>query len=68
MKLVKVYLDNLEVLHDISFAISCTQDYRDTIDTTIADGIKEYDKVTDRIGRLLTFYSQLMGFEQIKSL
>ncbi len=66
MKSVKVYLDNLEVLYDISFAISCTQDYRDTIDTTTEDGIKEYDNVTDRIGRLLTFYNQLMGFEQIK--
>ena len=63
MKSVKVYLDNLEVLHDISFAISCTQDYKDAIDTTTADGIKEYDNVTDRIGRLFTFYNQLVGFD-----
>jgi hypothetical protein len=68
MKSVKVYLDNLEVLHDISFAISCTQDYRDAIDTTTADGIKEYDNVTDRISRLFTFYNQLVGFEQIRGL
>lgn len=66
MKSVKVYLDNLEVLRDISFAISCTQDYRDTIDTTTADGIKKRDDATDRIGRLSTFYNQLIGFEQIK--
>jgi hypothetical protein len=66
MKSVKVYLDNLEVLRDISFAISCTQDYRDTIDTTTADGIKKRDDATGRIFRLFTFYNQLIGFEQIK--
>lgn len=68
MKQVKVYLDNLEILHDISFAISCTQDYRDTIDTTTPYGIKEYDNVTNRIGRLFTFYNQLIGFEQVKGI
>jgi hypothetical protein len=66
MKSVKIYIDNLEILHDIGFAISCTQDYRDTIDITTPNGIKEYDNVTERIGRLFNFYNQLIGFEQIK--
>ncbi len=66
MKSVKIYIDNLEILHDISFAISCTQDYRDTINITTPNGIKEYDNVTECIGRLFTFYNQLIGLEQIK--
>lgn len=66
MKPVTVYLDNLDILRDISFAISCVQDYGDTIDTDSADGMKEYDSVILRVDRLLTFYYQLIGFDYKK--
>ena len=66
MKQIKIHLDNLDILRDISFAISCVQDYRDTIDPTTADGTKEHDEVTTRISRLFTFYNQLVNYPSPK--
>ena len=44
---------------DISFAISCIQDYRDTIDIDS----EPWHKIGDRIERLFKFYYQLMGYD-----
>lgn len=44
---------------DISIAISCMQDYRDTIDI---DSDLWHD-IGDRIERLFRFYYQLTGFD-----
>jgi hypothetical protein len=48
---------------DIAYAISCVQDYKDTIDTDTENGQKIYDDVNVRIERLITFYYQLTGFD-----
>lgn len=46
---------------DITVAISCMQDYRDTI-----DGNSElWYKISERIERLFKFYYQLTGFDPI---
>ena len=45
---------------DISLAISCVQDYRDTLDTDT----EEYDRVSRVIERLFKFYYQLIGFQR----
>jgi hypothetical protein len=48
---------------DIAYAISCVQDYRDTIDTDDRVGQLVYDDVSGRIERLFQFYYQLVGFD-----
>ena len=48
---------------DIAYAISCVQDYKDTIDTDTENGQKIYDDANVRIERLITFYYQLTGFD-----
>jgi len=47
---------------DIAYAISCVQDYKDTIDTDTENGWKIYDDANSRIQRLINFYNQLTGF------
>jgi hypothetical protein len=47
---------------DITYAISCIQDYRDTIDTSNEDGEKLWNNTSMRIERLFKFYYQLIGF------
>ena len=47
---------------DILFAISCIQDYRDTIDSGSEDGEKLWNDTSNRIERLFQFYYQLIGF------
>jgi hypothetical protein len=47
---------------DIAYAISCVQDYRDTIDTDDRVGQLVYDEISERIERLFKFYYQLTGF------
>jgi len=46
---------------DISVAISCMQDYRDTLN----DNDKQWSQITERIERLFRFYYQLTGFDPI---
>jgi hypothetical protein len=48
---------------DIAYAISCVQDYRDTIDTDDRVGQLVYDDISGRIERLFRFYYQLVGFD-----
>jgi hypothetical protein len=48
---------------DIAYAISCVQDYRDTINTDDRVGQLVYDDVSGRIERLFQFYYQLVGFD-----
>jgi hypothetical protein len=48
---------------DIAYAISCVQDYKDTIDTDTENGWKIYDDANSRIQRLINFYNQLIGFD-----
>jgi hypothetical protein len=48
---------------DIAYAISCVQDYRDTIDIDTEDGKELWDYVSRRIERLFQFYYQLVGFD-----
>ena len=48
---------------DIAYAISCVQDYKDTIDTDTKKGQKIYDDVNSRIHRLISFYYQLTGYD-----
>ena len=48
---------------DIAYAISCVQDYKDTIDTDTENGQKIYNDANSRIQRLITFYDQLIGFD-----
>jgi len=48
---------------DITYAISCVQDYRDTIDTDDRAGQLVYDEISERIERLFKFYYQLTGFD-----
>jgi hypothetical protein len=48
---------------DIAYAISCVQDYRDTIEIDDRVGQLVYDDVSGRIERLFSFYYQLIGFD-----
>jgi hypothetical protein len=45
---------------DITVAISCMQDYRDTISITDSE---PWRLTTERIERLFRFYYQLTGFD-----
>jgi hypothetical protein len=47
---------------DILYAISCVQDYRDTIDTDCEVGRHVYATISHRIDRLMDFYYTLTGF------
>ena len=53
----------LTLAEDIAYAISCVQDYKDTIDTDTKNGWKIYDDSNSRIQRLINFYNQLIGFD-----
>ena len=44
---------------DISYAIACIQDYRDTIEINS----ELWHEIGDRIERLFQFYYQLTGFD-----
>ena len=44
---------------DIAYAISCVQDYRNTIDIDS----EPWHQIGDRIERLFQFYYQLTGFD-----
>jgi hypothetical protein len=44
---------------DITVAISCMQDYRDTLD----ENNELWSQITERIERLFSFYYQLTGFD-----
>jgi hypothetical protein len=44
---------------DILYAISCMQDYRDTVD----ENTEEWSQITRRIEGLFKFYYQLIGFD-----
>jgi hypothetical protein len=46
---------------DIGIAISCVQDYLDTIDPV--EEQEHYDTIRLRIERLMQFYYQLTGFD-----
>jgi hypothetical protein len=46
---------------DIGIAISCVQDYLDTIDCV--EEREHYDTIRLRIERLMQFYYQLVGFD-----
>ena len=46
---------------DILYAISCVQDYRDTINTDNLVGQQVYDDIGEKIERLFKFYYQLIG-------
>lgn len=48
---------------DIAYAISCVQDYRDTIEIDDRVGQLVYYDVSRRIDRLFKFYYQLMGYD-----
>ncbi|NBX97428.1 hypothetical protein EBQ81_00990 [bacterium] len=56
-------MSNPTLGEDILYAIACTQDYRDTIDTGNEHGEKLWDNVSERIERLFQFYYQLVGFD-----
>ena len=51
---------------DIAYAISCVQDYQDTIDTDTEGGRKLRDNASKVINRLLSFYYQLTGYDPRK--
>ena len=48
------------VTEDVAFAISCCQDYRDTIDSY--ENPEHYDEVSSRITRLFDLYNALTGY------
>jgi len=48
---------------DIAYAISCVQDYKDTIDIDGDDSWKTHDEINARIHRLFQFYYQLIGYD-----
>jgi hypothetical protein len=48
---------------DIAYAISCVQDYQDSIDTDTEGGRKLRDNASRVINRLLSFYYQLTGYD-----
>ena len=52
-----------QLAEDIAYAISCIQDYRDTVDIGTEDGEKLWDDISRRIERLFQFYYQLVGFD-----
>jgi hypothetical protein len=52
-----------QLAEDIAYAISCIQDYRDTVDIGNEDGEKLWDDISRRIERLFKFYYQLVGFD-----
>ena len=56
-------MNNTTLPDDILYAISCVQDYRDTVDTDTEDGKELWDDVSRRIERLFKFYYQLVGFD-----
>jgi hypothetical protein len=56
-------MSNPILAEDIAYAISCVQDYKDTIDTDDRVGQLVYDDVSGRIERLFSFYYQLIGFD-----
>lgn len=56
-------MNNRPLCEDISVAISCMQDYRDTIH--YSDNTKHYYEISERIERLFKFYYQLIGFDPI---
>lgn len=56
-------MNNPTLTEDIAYAISCVQDYKDTIDTDDRVGQLVYDDVSRRIDRLFKFYYQLMGYD-----
>lgn len=51
---------NSPLSDDILYAISCIQDYRDTID--VVDNEQLWNDASKRIERLFRFYYQLVGF------
>lgn len=56
-------MNNPILAEDITYAISCIQDYRDTINTGTEDGEKLWNDASNRIERLFQFYYQLVGFD-----
>jgi hypothetical protein len=50
---------NRPLAEDIAYAISCVQDYRDTIDIDS----ELWHEIGDRIERLFKFYYQLTGYD-----
>ena len=48
-----------DLINDIFFAVSCMQDYRDTIDTGTNEGEDKWDSVSNRIIRLIFFANEL---------
>ena len=55
------------LVEDIAYAISCVQDYRETLDTDTEYGKELWDDVSRRIERLFKFYYQLIRSDyQIK--
>ena len=54
-------MTNPTLAEDISIAISCMQDYRDSIDPV--NEAKSFNEFSRRIERLFRFYYQLTGFD-----
>jgi len=52
-----------QLAEDIAYAISCVQDYRDTINADDRVGQFVYVNASERIERLFQFYYQLVGFD-----
>jgi hypothetical protein len=50
-----------QLAEDIAYAISCIQDYRDTVDIGNEDREKLWDDISRRIERLFKFYYQLVA-------
>lgn len=48
---------------DIAYAISCVQDYRDSIDPHTIEDVRIIYDISMRIERLFQFYYQLVGFD-----
>ena len=55
-------MTNPTLAEDIAYAISCVQDYRDTLDIDTEKGKELWEDVSGRIERLFQFYYQLVGF------
>ena len=53
-------MTNPTLAEDIIYAISCVQDYLDTIDPV--EEQERYNRIVLRIERLMQFYYQLVGF------
>ena len=56
-------MSNPTLTEDIAYAISCVQDYRETLDTDTEDGKELWNDISRRIERLFQFYYQLVGFD-----